>query len=63
MTVTVVGKAGRHYTLQHTFSLNPASWITADTQTATADNQAVLLHDSSLSGSTQAFLRVTVTYP
>ena len=63
MTVTVAGKAGRHYTLQHTLTLNPASWITADTQTATADNQTVTLHDSSLSGSTQAFLRVMVTYP
>ena len=63
MTVTVVGNAGRHYTLQHTFALNPASWVNADTQTATADNQTVTLHDSSLSGATQAFLRVTVLYP
>jgi hypothetical protein len=63
MTVTVVGKAGRHYTLQHTFSLSPASWITADTQTATADNQTVTLLDSSLAGYTQSFLRVMVTYP
>jgi len=63
MTVTVNGMAGRHYTLQHTFKLSPASWATADTQTATADNQTITLHDTSLSGSTQAFLRVTVTYP
>jgi alpha-L-rhamnosidase len=63
MTVTVAGKAGRHYTLQHTLTLNPASWVTADTQTATADNQTITLHDASLSGSTQAFLRVTVVYP
>jgi hypothetical protein len=63
MTVTVTGMAGRHYTLQHTFALSPASWVTADTQTATADNQTVTLHDSSLSGATQAFLRVTVIYP
>jgi hypothetical protein len=63
MAVTVVGNAARHYTLQHTFALNPASWITADTQTAGADNQTVTLHDSSLSGSQQAFLRVMVTYP
>jgi alpha-L-rhamnosidase len=63
MTVTVAGKAGRHYTLQHTFTLDPPSWITANTQTANADNQAVILQDAPLSGATQAFLRVMVTYP
>jgi hypothetical protein len=63
MTVTVNGNAGRHYTLQQTFTLNPPSWITADTETATVDNQTIILHDTSLSGSTQAFLRVMVTYP
>jgi hypothetical protein len=63
MTVTVAGKAGRHYTLQHTLTLNPASWVTADTQTAAADDTTVALHDASLTGSTQAFLRVMVAYP
>ncbi len=63
MTVTVAGNTGRHYTLQHTLTLDPASWTAADTQTATNDNQTVALHDASLSGSTQAFLRVTVVYP
>ena len=63
MAVTITGNAGRHYTLQHTFRLNPASWIPADTQTASSDNQPITLHDSSLTGSTQAFLRVTVAYP
>ena len=63
MAVTVNGKTGRHYTLQHTFALNSGSWSNADTQTATADNQTITLHDSSLSGSAQAFLRVTVAYP
>jgi hypothetical protein len=63
MTVNLVGKAGRHYTLQHTFTLIPAAWTDADTQTATADNQTIILHDSSLGGSTQAFLRALVTYP
>jgi alpha-L-rhamnosidase len=63
MTVTVAGKAGRHYTLQHTFSLSPASWTAADTQTAATDNLTVALHDASLSGHTQAFLRVMVVYP
>jgi len=63
MTVNLVGKAGRHYTLQHTFTLSPAAWTDADTQTATADNQTIILHDSSLGGSTQAFLRALVTYP
>jgi hypothetical protein len=63
MAVTIVGNAGRHYTLQHTFTLAPASWITADTQTATTDNQTIILHDTSLSGATHAFLRVMVAYP
>jgi hypothetical protein len=63
MAVTIIGNAGRHYALQHTFTLNPASWVTVDTQTANADNQTINLNDSSLAGSTQAFLRVTVTYP
>jgi hypothetical protein len=63
MNVMVTGNAGRHYTLQHSLSLNPASWTTADTQTATIDNQTIALHDASLTGSTQAFLRVIVTYP
>ena len=63
MTVTVAGNTGRHYTLQHTLTLNPAAWTAADTQTATADNQTIILHDTALSGSTQAFLRVTVVYP
>jgi hypothetical protein len=63
VSVTVSGKAGRHYTLQHTFALNPASWTNADTQTATTDNQTITLNDSSLSGAGQAFLRVMVTYP
>jgi Bacterial alpha-L-rhamnosidase 6 hairpin glycosidase domain/Bacterial alpha-L-rhamnosidase C-terminal domain len=63
MAVTVAGKIGRHYTLQHTFALDPASWISADTQTAGSDNQMITLHDFTLSGSTQAFLRVTVIYP
>jgi len=63
MNVMVAGSAGRHYTLQHSLTLNPAAWTTADTQTATTDNQTITLHDASLSGSTQAFLRVTVTYP
>jgi alpha-L-rhamnosidase len=63
MNVTVAGNAGRHYTLQHTLTLNPASWTAADTQTAATDNQTITLHDASLSGSTQAFLRVTVSYP
>ena len=63
MTVNVAGMAGRHYALQHTFALNPASWATADTQTATADHQTIALHDTLLTGSTQAFLCVTVSYP
>ena len=63
MNVMVTGNAGRHYTLEHSLTLDPASWTTADTQTATADNQTIILHDASLSGSTQAFLCVTVSYP
>jgi hypothetical protein len=63
VTVTVNGMAGRHYTLQHTFALSSAPWATTDTQTATTDNQVITLHDSSLSGSMQAFLRVLVSYP
>jgi len=63
MNVMVTGNAGRHYTLQHSLSLNPASWTTADTLTATSDHQMIALHDTSLSGATQAFLHVTVTYP
>jgi hypothetical protein len=63
MTATVNGKAGRHYTLQHAFTLNPQLWTTADTETATTDNQTIILHDASLSGATQAFLRVMVAYP
>ena len=63
MNVMVTGNAGRHYSLQHTFTLDPASWTTADTQMATTDHQTVALHDASLTGSTQAFLRVIVTYP
>jgi hypothetical protein len=63
MTVTVNGRAGRHYTLQHSFALAPLSWTNADTQTASADNQTVTLHDNALTGSAQAFLRVIVSYP
>jgi hypothetical protein len=63
MNVTVTGAAGRHYTLQHSLTLSPAAWTTADTQTAVTDNQPLTLHDLGLSGSTQAFLRVMVTYP
>jgi hypothetical protein len=63
LAVTVNGQSGRHYTLQHTLTLNPAAWVTADTQTATGNNQTLTLHDSTLTGSTQAFLRVQVTYP
>lgn len=63
LDATVVGKAGRHYTLQYTSALNPASWIIVDTQTASADNQSIILHDSILPGSQQMFLRVAVSYP
>jgi len=63
MAVTVNGKSGRHYTLQHTFTLDPAAWTDADTQTATSDNQPITLQDSTLTGAMQAFLRVAVTYP
>lgn len=61
--VSVVGEAGRHYTLQHTTVLNPASWTAADTQTASVDGQIIVLHDSIASGSQQMFLRVAVSYP
>ena len=62
-TVSFSGKAGRTYTLQHTFSLSPAGWSSVSTLSATNDNQAITLSDSTLSGKTQAFLRVLVTYP
>jgi hypothetical protein len=64
MSVQVQGQSGRQYTLQHTFSLQPASWVnTGSTQTATADGQAIILTDATLSGSTEAYLRVLVTLP
>ena len=63
MIVTVLGQGGRHYALQHSFSLNPASWSTVATQTATNDNQVISLQDTSLTGSSQAYLHVTVAYP
>jgi hypothetical protein len=63
MTVTVLGQGGRHYTLQHSFTLNPPAWSNVTTQTAASDNQMIPLQDASLAGSSQAFLRVTVAYP
>jgi hypothetical protein len=63
MAVTITGNAGRHYDLQHTFTLNPASWTTVDTQTGNADNQPITLMDSALKGSAQTFFRVQVSYP
>ena len=62
-TVAVNGHAGRHYTLQQTSALNPASWTGVDTQTASADNQTIVLHDSISPDSQQIFLRVAVNYP
>jgi alpha-L-rhamnosidase len=61
--VAVTGQAGRHYMLQHTRTLISPVWSTADTQTASADNQAIQLRDTKLDGSEATFLRVVVTYP
>ncbi len=63
VSVTITGQSGRHYTLQHTLSLNPVSWVNADLQTASANNQLIQLNDSLLNGSSTAFLRVMATYP
>ena len=61
VTVTVNGKAQRHYTLQHTVSLAAPNWISVETQTATNDNQTIVLTDSP--SNQQTFLRVAVNYP
>jgi len=61
VTVSLNGKAQRHYTLQHTVSLSAPNWISVETQTATNDNQTIILTDSALSQ--QTFLRVAVNYP
>jgi hypothetical protein len=61
VTVTLNGKAQRHYTLQHTVSLAAPNWIPVETQTATSDNQTIVLTDSPLDEPT--FLRVAVDYP
>ena len=66
MTITVNGLNGHHYTLQETPSLDPAliSWSNVGaTQTATADNQPITFTNSSLTGTTQSYFRVVVTYP
>lgn len=63
VAVTVNGHTGRHYMLQQSTALNPASWTVVDAQTASADNQPIVLHDSILPGSQQMFLRVAVNYP
>ena len=63
MAVTVNGHTGRRYTLLQSPLLSPATWTTVDSQTATADNQLITLHDSSLTGSQQMFLRVLVAFP
>jgi alpha-L-rhamnosidase len=61
VAVTLNGKAQRHYTLQHTVSLAAPDWISIETQTATSDNQTIILTDSPQNQ--QAFLRVAVNYP
>jgi hypothetical protein len=63
VAVTVQGHTGRHYALLRSLALNPATWTTVDSQTATADNQPITLHDSAIAGRQQAFMRVQVTYP
>ena len=61
--VTIVGHTGRHYALQHTSRLYPATWFTSDTQTAGSDGQTITLHYATVSGMNQCFLRVMVTSP
>ena len=65
-TLTVTAQTARHYTLQHTFSLDAdwVSWVNVGaTQTATADNQTITLTDPGITSSSQVFIRVLVTYP